>query len=304
MRGTVFNLIATMIGVGFLTLPTIGKNNGWVGIILMVFLSQSISLFGNIQLMKGYRATGKNNYSAIVEGVLGVVRIFISFLTTTITTKNYLKLINKQKYASITLFIIFLYILTSAISYYIFAFNFAWAIAQNNNYVNDDNMMAFQIAFTSILYIFQFQLCIPRKISQLRHYTMQTACIILFVSITIVCNYFQFHDYFANKQGKNAKIITFNTDYLYQSYCLSLFSAVNHFGSVNVISELKRPSSRRLSKTIIMSYIFPVMVYITVGVLGYMTVGSSAPDIIINRKVSPDNPDILMSLSRLCIFDI
>lgn len=75
LRGSQLTLIASMIGVGFLTLPTIGTMNGWVAIIFFVLLAQSISLIGNLQIGRAYRICGKKTYSAIVESIIGKVMI-------------------------------------------------------------------------------------------------------------------------------------------------------------------------------------------------------------------------------------
>ena len=47
-RSSLLTLVASMIGVGFLTLPNIGKYNGWVAIIFFVLLSAVISALANL----------------------------------------------------------------------------------------------------------------------------------------------------------------------------------------------------------------------------------------------------------------
>ena len=76
MRGAMFNLMASMIGVGFLTLPTIGINNGLFAIVAFIFVAQGTSLIGNVLLMHPKRACGKPTYCGLVEWALGTV-IFI-----------------------------------------------------------------------------------------------------------------------------------------------------------------------------------------------------------------------------------
>ena len=46
-RSSLLTLVASMIGVGFLTLPNIGKYNGSAAIVFFVFLSAGISAFAN-----------------------------------------------------------------------------------------------------------------------------------------------------------------------------------------------------------------------------------------------------------------
>ena len=73
MRASIFTIISSMIGVGFLTLPAIGKNNGYVIIVLFIILASSLSLFANIQLGIAFKITRRNNYALIVEEILGKV---------------------------------------------------------------------------------------------------------------------------------------------------------------------------------------------------------------------------------------
>jgi amino acid permease len=65
-----------MIGVGFLTLPTIGAKNGWIGIIIFVLIAQGTSMVGNMFLVKAFRATNCQStcYPTIVETILGKVK--------------------------------------------------------------------------------------------------------------------------------------------------------------------------------------------------------------------------------------
>jgi hypothetical protein len=69
-----------MIGVGFLTLPTIGAKNGWIGIIMFVLLAQGTSMVGNMYLVKAFRATNCQStcYPTIVETILGKVKKIFS----------------------------------------------------------------------------------------------------------------------------------------------------------------------------------------------------------------------------------
>lgn len=73
MRASIFTIISSMIGVGFLTLPAIGKNNGYVIVVLFIILASSLSLFANIQLGIAFKITRRNNYALIVEEILGKV---------------------------------------------------------------------------------------------------------------------------------------------------------------------------------------------------------------------------------------
>jgi len=49
VRASILTIISSMIGVGFLTLPAIGRENGYVPCFLFITLSAFLSLFGNLQ---------------------------------------------------------------------------------------------------------------------------------------------------------------------------------------------------------------------------------------------------------------
>lgn len=85
-----------MIGVGFLTLPVIGRYNGWVAIIFFVLFSAAISAFANYLIGRGFRSSFGKNYAEIVERINGPVHSFIVLL------------------------FLYLYVLASAGSYFIY----------------------------------------------------------------------------------------------------------------------------------------------------------------------------------------
>jgi hypothetical protein len=46
-----------MMGVGYLTLPEMGKTNGLYPMVVLIFLAALVSAFANLQLGDAYRAT-------------------------------------------------------------------------------------------------------------------------------------------------------------------------------------------------------------------------------------------------------
>lgn len=82
---------------------------------------------------------------------------------------------------------------------------------------------------------------------------------------------------------------------------MSLFSVVNQFAIINIISELSNPTNKRIVKVITRSSIFPLIVYITIGVVGYGTYGSQTPGLVVQRDKVPGTSDILMTIGRLLL---
>lgn len=95
-RGSALTLISSMIGVGFMTLPVIGKNNGLYSILFFIMVSAVVSWFANLQIGRGFRHSYGKTYAEIVERI------------------------NGPKLSLIALMFLFLYVYASAGGYYIF----------------------------------------------------------------------------------------------------------------------------------------------------------------------------------------
>lgn len=70
-RASLLTLCSSMVGVGFLTLPEIGKQNGLIPMIFMVFFSAFISCFANLQLARGFSVTKGKCYTRIITLIAG-----------------------------------------------------------------------------------------------------------------------------------------------------------------------------------------------------------------------------------------
>lgn len=109
-------------------------------------------------------------------------------------------------------------------------------------------------------------------------------------------------DYYTNERVPKAQYPTMIVDKnLFSSYCLSLFSSVNQFSVVNVLSEYQRPTEKRVNKLILRSPFIPLLIYITVAVGGFFTCGDQCEEIIINRENRPNSKDYLMDISKAAL---
>lgn len=95
-RSSLLTLCSSMIGVGFLTLPEIGRKSGLYPMLFFIVLSAGISCFANWQLGRGFRATEGKTYSKIVARIDGRLSSLI------------------------TMIFLFMYVYVSAGAYYIF----------------------------------------------------------------------------------------------------------------------------------------------------------------------------------------
>lgn len=112
--------------------------------------------------------------------------------------------------------------------------------------------------FSSYFIITFFFICfigsLPSKIAALRYFTFITAIINLFLGGLLIYQISDLRSYYQNEIIPVEKRASF-ADYkinkeIFGSYCLSLFSSVNQFSVVNVLSEFKNPTERRVNKVV------------------------------------------------------
>lgn len=167
-RASLLALCSSMIGVGFLTLPEIGKNSGLYPMIGYILLAAAMSVFGNWQIGRGFHATGAKTYAKIVAKV------------------------HNRTSSLVSMIFLLLYVYVSAGAYYIFGSldvnpgaNFAKSVVDNLNIrpdwaKNDEDFMNYFIIF---FYVLCFLGSLPSKITALRYFTFITAVINLYLGI-------------------------------------------------------------------------------------------------------------------------
>ena len=161
-RSSLLTLCSSMIGVGFLTLPVIGKKSGLYAMLFFIVLASLVSVFANWQLGRGFRATEGKTYSKIVARVDG------------------------RTSSLVTMIFLFMYVYVSAGAYYVFGSisvtpgaKFAMSFIDNWNirpdFLKDDNKFANY--FIIGLFFVCFLGSLPSKITALRYFTFVTAII-------------------------------------------------------------------------------------------------------------------------------
>lgn len=169
-RSSLLTLCSSMIGVGFLTLPVIGKNSGTYVMLGFIFLSAFISCFANWQIGRGFRVTEGKTYSKIVARICG------------------------RGSSLITMIFLFLYVYVSAGAYYIFGMmfpnigaKFAYSVLDNMDWLPEfaKDPTNGESQFTNYFVLVFFFICfigsLPSKITALRYFTFITAIINLFL---------------------------------------------------------------------------------------------------------------------------
>lgn len=64
-------LSCSMMGVGYLTLPEMGKTNGLAPMVFLLFVSAFVSAFANLQLGAAFRATKSSSLLKMIATVNG-----------------------------------------------------------------------------------------------------------------------------------------------------------------------------------------------------------------------------------------
>jgi hypothetical protein len=281
MRASILTVVSSMIGVGFLTLPAVGQSSGYIPCAVFIILAAFLSLFANLQLGIAHKITGLNNYALIVDSILG------------------------KFWALVTLVFIFLYVIASSTSYFMFGGLFTYAALRDNGLISEESRQTFMSLFMVVAFIASFIGSIPEKLTALRYATLVSSLIVLYICCVIVADFFQLRDYYCEMNHPTFHLFKIDIS-LFSSYCLSLFSVVNQFSVVNIVSELRNPTKARIVKVIKRSAIFPLFIYLVIGLLGYATYGNFTPAVIVERKKMPGTLDIPMTIGRVllavCLF--
>ena len=237
-------------------------------------------MIGNFFLARAYRATcGKcTNYPAIVEEILG------------------------RKSSTFLVCIVLLHMTSAATSYYSFAQTFAKSLVFDNFgwLQGEQNETIFRWTCILGIYLVQLCACLPKKITALSYFTLITNFIIIYVACVVVADFFIQRDAYIKQEHATTKMFEFDSQ-VTVSYALALFGSVNQFATCNIISDMDKPSTRRLNKVIFPSFIFPCVIYVIVGLLGYLTYGNKVEEIVVNRKPLGYAEDIHMIVARVLL---
>lgn len=168
-----------MIGVGFLTLPMIGRNNGYLSIIGFVVYSAFLSYIANLMLGRAFHASKGKSYADIVKKIEG------------------------PKSSLIVLIFLFSYVLSSTGAYFIFcksspptrrsvsdplAAKFAFNMLEGHDLLPD--ILAKQEVFNRVwipfFFVLSTLLSLPKKITALKYMGYVTSVINLGMGVVLI----------------------------------------------------------------------------------------------------------------------
>jgi amino acid permease len=267
---SVLTLGSSMLGMGFMTLPQIGKQNGMIPMLFMILVSVTICLVGNLQITRAYIYTKRKTYPEVVEELDGPLA------------------------SKIATFFIMIYMYLVSALFYVFCPQLLFSFLNNTN--NRPSWLpkeeVFSVYMTLLIFPINYICSLTPKLSSLKYFAFLASAICVVVTAATAW-YMDTYKQGYLRTGATYTNFNFNSS-LFGGYCLSFFSTMNQFGVVNVLDESIRPSADRMYKMIFASILIPTVCYFGIGIAGYSICGSQCPDVIINMLPPPgfSNPII------------
>ena len=154
--------------------------------------------------------------------------------------------------------------------------------------------------------VFLIPLCLLKDISRMRIASLFSICSLLYTIFVIIIESPMFLTHFLENHNVN-EINWFNigTGFTYKMYFFTgsatvFFAYTCHVGAFPVYRSLKNNVNRRINKVFRRSIILDAVIYVFVGITGYLTAPIGTPDLIIYRKSYFSN-DIALIIGRLLI---
>lgn len=273
-------LLHTSLGTGLISIPFFYKNNG-------IILSVALLTFSYLMSTTGL-----------------ILQCQLSNWLPTLTLKKKLSfksigdLLFDEKSNKIVLFDIAIAIkcFGVSISYLIVIGDLMPQILKYFTSKIDINRSIF-ISFS--LFCIIMPLCFIKKISSLKKFSMIALISVVYLCFMIIINAFVYkendqkgHIYWT-KPKKSYKDINFLT-----SFPISVFAFTCQHNTFSIFNELKTPTFANFSKIVVKAMSFAIIIYLTVGTLGYITFGDNVESNIIKMY---EMNNFFNVLGRFCI---
>jgi len=251
IKGSIFTLITSTVGSGIVTLPYAMYLTGlWQGLIMFI-LGAAQANFSAYLLVRGARLSEQPTYDLVGErafgpkmGTFAKINLIINCEATVI---NYAVLIASLVPESI---------------------RDLWGDHLPSDSILFSNAFWACMVFGFII----FPLSLPRELSALRHFSLLCFVIFVFLSVSIVAEFFNpriVPD--AGHNWNSIKSYDFNAQALFISYPFINFAYNNHPNILPIFVELQRASQRRMNKVMIRSFFTVCAFYCVVASFGYLT---------------------------------
>ena len=292
VRGSIFNMVILSLGTGMLALPKYMSNTSLL--FSCVFLiSICIAVWWSLLLLsKACEKTKIFNYSKLLEKLYGKKLSVIYDLIVILYSFGIIILYNIIIHQTLGEALYGLYFYDQYKTTQEFVRKSFW---------NEWYMKILLPYATSIVII--YPMCLIKDVSKLRTISFIGVLNILFLITIIIIQSF---DFITKEKLKN-DVNYINVFKGFTSKCDALnfvstifFAACFHIGCVPVISTLKNNVRRRIYKAIRRSVLFDISIFLTIAVIGYLSVPKDTPDLIIQREPLAENgKDTLMGIGKI-----
>ncbi len=147
-------------------------------------------------------------------------------------------------------------------------------------------------------------LCLLKDISKMRVASLFSICSLIYAILVIIVECpFYVHKFLQDHKLEDINWYDMSTGfdknlYFFRGTATIFFAYTCHVGAFPVYKTLKNNITRRVNKVFMRSIVLDILIYITVGICGYLTQPIDTPDLIIYREKYLKN-DIAMDIARL-----
>ena len=289
IRGSIFNMAILSLGTGMLSLPRYIHETSLALSCVLIIIICIIVWWSLLLLSKACEKNNIFNYSRLIKKLYGKCLAGV-----------YDAIVILYSFGILILYNVIIFTNLGEAVHGIFFFN----DIKRKNFIEDQDSfwnrwyIKFVIPYsTSILIV--YPMCLIKDVSKLRIISLiGVACIMGLVGII----FFQAADFIKFEKDKFNYIDVRKGNFVGIIYFISsvFFAACFHIGCVPVINTLKNNVRRRIYKAIRRTILIDIVFYISVSVVGYLSVPHLDKGLIIQRcPTSPKGEDIVMGIGKI-----
>jgi amino acid permease len=253
--------MSTMIGIGDLTLPYAISQSGLAVGIVFIITGILLTIWSFSCLTSVAFKRGISKYSDLVYDVLG------------------------RRAGNVFQYIMILYLLGGLSNFQINSAHFIQGVLGNiigvsPTDINSSWEWPVQIAIVNVIL---FWIARAKTLNALRHITLVIVGVIVYITLVVV---FQAPSYFKeNFKSEDLVIVNWNPNLL-STFAVVAFAFTGQYALLPVRAELSKPAEYRMKKIIRRSVMGVGIIYLTLGVVGYLSL------LTLTTQVIPDRPAI------------
>jgi amino acid permease len=298
LRASIFAMSSLALGTGCLALPQNFEHMSFVMALIVLIIGSGSAYWSLTIMIEASRKKGLTEYSKLVKESLGKgMALFLDIM-------------------------ILIYIFGILTSYQVIIYkqigSFVYEVFMPNDYKNNEEFelnfwdkliyIKYPIMFATCIIL--IPLCLLKDISKMRLASLFSIASLFYAIFVIIIECPFYFSNFLEKQKKDPEhnvINWFNVIkgfdqhlYFFRGTATVFFAFTCHVGAFPVYKTLKDNNSRRINKVFQRSIILDLIIYIFVGIAGFLTQPVGTPPLIINREKYFTN-DIFMIVARLLI---